>query len=104
MLTSCFVTCFSTDPPTLPDLIEHVGSCCSTKWYNLGLRLGVNPHTLDEIEEDCQKKSSLACRKMFQAWLREKRAGTWNDIISALNSRSVGESGVAESLEEIIPP
>jgi len=39
---------------------------------------------------------------MFQAWLREKRNGTWNDVISALNSRSVNEGGVAEELEEII--
>ena len=92
----------STDPPTLSDLIEHVGSSCSTKWYNLGLRLGVNTHTLDQIEEDCQRKSNEACRKMFQAWLREKRSGTWNDVISALNSRSVNEGGVAEELEEII--
>jgi len=92
----------STDPPTLSDLIEHVGSCCSTKWYNLGLRLGVNTHTLDEIEEDCQKKCSEACRKMFQAWLREKRGGTWNDVILALSSRSVGEGGVADELEAII--
>ena len=56
----------STDPPTLSDLIEHVGSSCSTKWYNLGLRLGVNTHTLDQIEEDCQRKSNEACRKIFQ--------------------------------------
>ena len=41
---------------------------------------------------------------MFQAWLRERRGGTWNDVISALKSRAVGESGVAESLEEILPP
>ena len=65
------ITCvYSTDPPTLSDLIEHVGSSCSTKWYNLGLRLGVNTHTLDQIEEDCQRKTREACRKMFQAWLR----------------------------------
>jgi len=98
-ITTCV---HSTDPPTLPDLIEHVGSSCSTKWYYLGLRLGVNTHTLDQIEEDCQRKSNEACRKMLQAWLREKRSGTWNDVISALNSRSVNEGGVAEELEKII--
>ncbi|XP_065887363.1 uncharacterized protein [Dysidea avara] len=64
-----------TNPPTLSDLIEHVGSCCSTKWYNLGLRLGVITHTLDQIEEDCQRKTSEACRKMFQECMVERE--TW---------------------------
>ena len=46
----------------------------------------------------------LVGRCSRNAWLREKRGGTWNDVISALNSRSVGENGVAESLEEIVTP
>ena len=71
------------------------------KWYNLGLRLGVSVVTLDEIE-DLQVKSDKACRKMFQAWLTEKNSGTWNDVISALKSRSVGLNNLAESLKQII--
>ena len=87
--------------PELADLIEHVGSFVATRWFNLGLRLGVNSHTLDRIEQDTRDSDS-ACRKMFQAWLRDKSKGTWNDVITALKSNSVGENGVAEKLEEMI--
>ena len=43
-----------------------------------------------------------ACRKMFQVWLKDNHEGTWNDMISALKSRSVGENEIAEKLEELI--
>ena len=83
------------------DLIEHVGSQVATKWYYLGLRLQVNTNTLDRIENDV-RDSNDACRKMFQAWLRDNSKGTWNDVIAALKSNSVKENGVAEKLEEMI--
>jgi len=94
---------FSGTSPKLADLVEHVGSSTLVceKWYNLGLRLGVSEITLDKIEA-LQIKSDKACRKMFQAWLTEKNGGTWNDVISALKSRSVGEQDMAESLKLII--
>ena len=81
--------------------MEHVGSLVHKKWYNFGLQLGVNDETLDGLDEPAIK-SDTACRKMFQAWLREKSGGTWNDVISALSSRSVGESDLAESLKQMI--
>ena len=73
----------------------------STKWFNLGLRLCVDSNMLDRIEQDIRDSSS-ACRKIFQAWLRDRHKGTWNDVITALKSNSVGENGVAEKLEELI--
>ena len=39
---------------------------------------------------------------MFQAWLRDKRNGNWNDVVTALKSNSVKENGVADKLEEMI--
>ena len=81
--------------------MEHVGSFASPKWYELGLRLGVSVHTLDSIEHDV-RECNKACRKMFQAWLRDNCKGTWNDVIAALKSNSVKEDGVADKLEEMI--
>ena len=88
--------------PKLPDLIEHVGSFVSTKWFNLGLRLGVSSNILDRIEQDGGRECGSACRKMFQAWLSNNSKGTWNDVITALKSNSVNENGVAEELEKMI--
>ena len=90
-----------TSHPELTDLVEHAGSFVATSWFNLGLRLGVSSHTLDRIEQDTRDSGS-ACRKMFQAWLKDSSKGTWNDVITALKSNSVGENGVAEKLEEMI--
>ena len=87
--------------PDLPALVEHVGSFVSTKWYNLGLKLGVRAHTLDSIEHDV-RECNTACRKMFQAWLKDNCKGTWNDVITALRSNCVKEDGVADKLEEMI--
>ena len=87
--------------PDLPNLVEHVGSFVSTKWYNLGLRLGVNECKLDSIEHDV-RECDKACRKMFQAWLRDNCNGTWNDVIAALRSNSVKEDGIADKLKEMI--
>ena len=81
--------------------MEHVGSFVSPKWYELGLRLQVSVHTLDSIEHDV-RDCGKACRKMFQAWLRDKRNGNWNDVVTALKSNSVKENGVADKLEEMI--
>ncbi|XP_065887254.1 uncharacterized protein [Dysidea avara] len=84
--------------PKLAELVEHVGTSVHEKWYNLGLQLGVNDDTLDQIEKS-ESKSDIACRKMFKAWLREKHDGTWNDVFLALKSHSVDESNLAESLK-----
>ena len=81
--------------------MEHLGTLVHEKWYNFGLQLGVNDKTLDDLDKS-EIKSDIACRKMFQAWLREKSGGTWNDVISALSSCSVDESDLAESLKQKI--
>ena len=56
---------------------------------------------LDRIEQN-ERDCSNACRKMFQAWVKDNSNGTWNDVIAALKSNSVRENGVAEKLEEMI--
>ena len=81
--------------------MEHVGSFVSTKWYNLGLRLGISVHILDSIEHDA-RECNTACRKMFQAWLKDNCKGSWTDVIAALRSNSVKEDSVADKLEEMI--
>ena len=81
--------------------MEHVGSRVSPNWYNLGLRLGLHDYTLDGINLDA-KECKIACRIMFQEWLRSNHKGTWNNVIVALRSYSVGENSVADNLEEMM--
>ena len=52
--------------PELKDLVLVK----TTKWYNLGLQLGIEDTELDVIEENSPKDIDACKRKMFKAWLR----------------------------------
>ncbi len=52
-------------------------------WYGVGLQLGVEEGTLDEIDLDCPKLREKR-RAMFQAWLRESPGASYADLARAL--------------------
>ena len=60
------------DCPVLRDLVVHVLSSVTSKWYDLGLVL-LNPkydNYLKTIEtEEAAKGARAYCRKMFDKWL-----------------------------------
>ena len=70
----------------------------STKWFEMGLRLCVDTGVLERIEYDFQD-SRTACRHMFKEWLENTQTEkSWNKILQALCSRSVGKSCLAKCL------
>ena len=52
-------------------------------WYNVGLQLELEAKDLDEIE-DCNKKSSIQQRKMFNRWLKSASDHTFQTLAKAL--------------------
>ena len=61
----------------------------STQWYNIGLELGVEPATLDVIEED-NSSTDKKLRNMLKKWLRNsKKIPTTETISKALQSPTV---------------
>ena len=71
----------------------------ATKWYEMGLQLNVDQKELDTINHDHHDDSKVACRTMFTEWLENTPTEkSWNKVLEALQSQSVGKSSLASSL------
>ena len=72
-------------------------------YYNLGLRLGLLPRTLDVIEENNRGNVRKGLRQCLTAWLEQrdnvksKGGPTYDSLIQAL--RRMGENAVADGIE-----
>ena len=78
--------------PELKDLVLVK----TTKWYNLGLQLGIEDTELDVIEENSPKDIDACKRKMFKAWLRITPNPSYQKLVEAL--QTVGEISEADHL------
>ena len=78
--------------PELKDLVLVQ----TTKWYNLGLQLGIKDTELDVIEENNSKDVDTCKRKMFKAWLRITPSPSYQQLVEAL--LAVGEISEADHL------
>ena len=70
----------------------------ATKWFEMGLQLGVDPKKLKIIKDDA-KNTKEACIMMFMEWLDSGTEKSWRKVLGALRSRSVGENTLAKNLE-----
>ena len=78
--------------PELKDLVLVK----TTKWYNLGLQLGIEDTELDVIEENNAKDIDACKRKMFKVWLRITPNPSYQQLVEAL--QTVGEISEADHL------
>ena len=78
--------------PQLKDLVLVK----TTKWYNLGLQLGIEDTELDVIEENNAKDIDACKRKMFKAWLRITPNPSYQKLVEAL--QTVGEISEVDHL------
>jgi len=70
----------------------------ATKWFEMGLQLGVDPKELRYIESEAPS-SKTACIKMFTEWLNNTMTEkSWEKLLAALSSQSVRENALAENL------
>ena len=82
-------------PPMKPQLKDLV-LVKTTKWYNLGLQLGIEDTELDVIEENSPKDIDTCKRKMFKAWLKITPNPSYQQLVEAL--KTVGEISEADHL------
>ena len=80
--------------PNLKDLLEHV---TTTRWYRLGLHLGVEDYQLAVIQEDTRGDCEESRKRMFQQWLRSCEKPSRTTLVRAL--RAIGERKLAAELE-----
>ena len=80
--------------PQLKDLVL----VRTTKWYNLGLQLGIEDTELDVIEENNPKDIDACKRKMFKIWLRITPSPSYQQLVEALHT--LGEITEADCLRK----
>ncbi len=71
-----------------------------TKWYNIGLVLGLNPHDLNSIrgeDDEC-------LRRVLEMWLQmsESLQPTWQSLLEALRSEIVRHEHTAQEIEKYL--
>ena len=69
-----------------------------TEWRNLGLELGLSPNTLEAIGMDYHQSVKDCFLEMLSEWLRSGLRPSWDTLMSALKSPSVGLQGLASKL------
>ena len=74
-----------------------------TKWYSIGVQLGVSEHKLEEIETNYQK-ADRRFSEVIKFWLRgntrSRVAVSWESLVEVLESSFVDEEGLAMRLRE----
>lgn len=83
----------------LGDIQEEILKA-STKWYNIGLKLGVAVHVLDAIKLLPPGNFGDQLLEMLKCWLKTAQLPTRKDLIDALRAPAVGEFWLASELEK----
>ena len=65
------------------------------KWYFIGIQLGQKTTDLDVISKE--RKDDICFTRMITEWVRKGKA-TWNELINALNHKTVGFSNLADTI------
>jgi hypothetical protein len=68
-----------------------------SKWYNIGLELGISAGTLDSIEATCQNPDKCVTA-VIKDWLKNKPKPSWAAVANALKSPMVEYAQLAEEL------
>ena len=69
----------------------------STKWYNIGLALGLHCSILEEIEASVAT-TQKCLRKMLMKWLRTGSNRSWGVLAEAMGNRIVERPDLKEDI------
>ena len=83
----------------LLDVLEQLSDLTASKYWKLGLKLGLKSSTLNQLEST-HSNEDLG-RHIMEAWLNQVdnvMCPTWECLIAALQSRYVGEYVTAQQV------
>ncbi len=90
------------DPSCLRDLLQQTNKA-NTKWYDIGLQLGVLAHVLDGLRIQYQNNPSDCYREALKEWLNGGE-GSWRGLSQALSSNTVREHKLAKEIDRKLLP
>ena len=89
------------DTPTMSDLMSQVAVKLPHKWFQVGIKLKVDPASLMSCETQFMRDPMRCYTSVFVEWKRDhKLPYTWATIIGALESNDVTEVAVANEVRE----
>lgn len=68
-----------------------------SKWYQLGIKLGLQPYQLHQIEKEHPAEIERCKIEMLDLWQRNNPGATWSHIVTAL--KEMGELTTAEKIQ-----
>ena len=79
--------------------VKNLSSELSTvsKWYQLGIRLGLQPSQLHKIEQEVPTDIERRKVEVVNVWLQSNPGASWRHIVTAL--REMGDLTTAERIE-----
>ena len=79
--------------------MKNLSSELSTvsKWYQLGIRLGLQPSQLHKIEQEVPTDIERRKVEVVNVWLQSTPGASWRHIVTAL--REMGDLTTAERIE-----
>ena len=80
----------------MQEFLDEVASFAQDKWALMGLQLGIKEQELSTMEQYPNIKRRFS--KIFDARKRRTSPFTWETILKALKSPSVGESQLAADI------
>ena len=88
--------------PTLATVVNELHEV-RAKWYHLGVQLNMRPSDLDAIRAQFMNKPDDCLLEMLSVWLTrtDPSPPSWERVVDALSSRSIGENEAAERLQSI---
>ena len=92
----------------LSDVLELLKKCgfSETRWFDLGLALGLSKTTLETIKADHPQNTHQCLIECLSKWLKRaddvdsKGGATWDSLSTALRLRSMDEIAVADKLDQ----
>ena len=69
-----------------------------SNWYQLGIKLGLKPYQLKQIEEKTTTDIEHRKIEMYDLWLRTTPEASWSHIVTAL--REMEEMTTADRIQQ----
>ena len=86
------------EPPALRDLLKEINKIAS-KWYNLGIMLGLDDGKLDVVKADHGWSCEDCLREMLKIWLKQiKHPPSWLALAKAVEE--VDEPKLAKEIKD----
>ena len=92
-------TKMSAEPPKLKDLVDDLHDVASN-WRAIGVQLEVSQPTLKTIDYEHRGNCNQALSDMLGQWINNGYNVSWQTVVDALNTRSVGERALALDIQQ----